>query len=92
VLFSGLSIDGLADRRNEFYVCNVLIQLIEDVYADLDLEQNYDHPHVVGWMSVFKQWAQQGAFSRTWEVSKGTYAPRFQNFYEDRLVKDKLVK
>jgi len=66
-------------------MCNALIQLMENVYADLDLEQYWEHPHVGGWMSIFRDWAKQQAFSDTWAVSKSTYAPRFQRFFEDRL-------
>ena len=73
-------------RRDEFYICNALIQLIENVYADLDLEQNYNHPHVGGWMRVFRQWSKQPSFARTWRQSRGTYAERFRSFYDDRLV------
>jgi glycerophosphoryl diester phosphodiesterase len=71
--------------RDEFYVCNGLIQLVENVYADLDLEQNWNHPHVAGWMGIFRRWAQQPAFRRTWDISETTYADRFRNFYNDRL-------
>jgi glycerophosphoryl diester phosphodiesterase len=73
------------DARDEFYICNALIQLIENVYADLDLEDLWDHPHVQGWMSVFSRWAQQPAFRRTWRIAEWTYADRFRNFYNDRL-------
>jgi glycerophosphoryl diester phosphodiesterase len=75
--------------RDEFYLCTSLIQLMEDVYADLDLEQNWDHPHVEGWMSVFRRWAQQDAFKRTWAASGSTYAERFRHFYADRLFTPK---
>jgi hypothetical protein len=85
-MFDGLDSpgEGMA-RRDEFYVCNALIQLMENVYADLDLEHNWDHPHVRGWMRVFKRWAQQPAFGSTWQISESTYAERFRNFYNDRL-------
>jgi len=87
VLFEDIKRLGLgASQRDEFYVCNALIQLMENVYADLDLEQSYAHPHVGGWMRVFQHWARQPAFDRTWQRSKGTYAERFRNFYNDRLV------
>jgi hypothetical protein len=83
-LDSVLFASGIQDR-DEFYICNSLIQLIENVYADLDLEQNYDHPHVQGWMSTFKVWAGKPAFKRTWTAAKNTYAVRFQKFCKDRL-------
>jgi glycerophosphoryl diester phosphodiesterase len=76
---------GAVDPREEFYICNAMIQLIENVYADLDLEDLWDHPHVQGWMSVFWRWAKQPAFRRTWQKSEATYAERFRNFYNDRL-------
>jgi glycerophosphoryl diester phosphodiesterase len=79
------STDQKVKPRDEFYICNALIQLIENVYADLNLENNWNHPHVEGWMKVFKRWARQPEFRRTWKISEGTYAERFRNFYNDRL-------
>src|SRR4030095_10408090 len=58
-LFVDVPLDGLK-QRDEFYICTELIQLMENVYADLDLEKYYAHPHVQGWMSVFQKWAQHG--------------------------------
>ncbi len=58
------------EPRDEFYVINSLIQLMEDVYADIHLEDNYDHPHVEGWMAVFRRWVAQDAFRRTWAISR----------------------
>ena len=59
---------------------------MENVYADLDLECNWDHPHVKGWRGVFETWAETEAFERTWRVSEVTYAERFRNFYNEKLV------
>ena len=85
-LFEGLPANGEKLKpRDAFYICNALIQLIENVYADLDLEHNWDHPHAEGWMKVFRRWARQPEFRRTWTISEGTYAERFRNFYNDRL-------
>jgi patatin-like phospholipase len=86
VLFPTAPQSGLTDR-NEFYICNTLIQLMENVYTDLDLEQYYEHPHVQGWMAVFREWANQEAFHRTWMINRETYATRFRRFYDDRLRK-----
>jgi predicted acylesterase/phospholipase RssA len=87
VAFAGLAVpDGKkASTRDEFYVCNRMIQLMENVYADLDLESNWDHPHVEGWMRVFKRWVNLPEFQRTWKISECTYADRFRNFYNERL-------
>lgn len=77
---------GAVPMRDEFYICNGFIQLMENVYADLDLEHNAWHPHVRGWMRVFEYWAQQPAFRRTWKVAEWTYAERFRTFYNDRIA------
>jgi hypothetical protein len=87
-LFDGLKSDGKvvpADPRDEFYVCNALLQLIENVYADLNLERHWQHPSIQGWMQVFERWARQPAFRRTWKIAECTYAQAFRNFYNDRL-------
>ena len=85
-LFEGLRANGEElNRRDAFYICNALIQLIENVYADLDLEHNWSHPHVEGWMKVFRRWARQPNFREAWQISEDTYAERFRNFYNDRL-------
>jgi hypothetical protein len=72
--------------RDEFFVCNGFIQLIENVYVDLDLESNWNHPHVKGWMNVFEEWAKTPAFQQAWHISGETYSERFRNFYNDRLA------
>jgi glycerophosphoryl diester phosphodiesterase len=85
-LFEGLPAKGdKLKPRDAFYICNALIQLIENVYTDLDLEHNWNHPHVEGWMKIFRRWARQPEFRRTWKISEATYAERFRNFYNDRL-------
>jgi hypothetical protein len=32
-------------HQHSFYICDALIQLMENVYAELDLERNWEHPH-----------------------------------------------
>ena len=73
-------------NRDEFYICNSLIQLIENVYLDLALEQNYAHPEVAGWMGVFQDWVKTDPFQRTWQIAQKTYNQRFRDFYRDRLL------
>jgi hypothetical protein len=85
-MFASLPMPSIATNpRDEFYVCNALVQLIENVYVDLELEQNWNHPHVEGWMRVFTRWARQPSFRRTWKIAESTYGERFRNFYNDRL-------
>jgi hypothetical protein len=71
--------------RAGFYFCNEMIQLFEDAYIDLHLEEEYDHPDNRGWMNLFLRWAWSGMFSATWAICAGTYGARFQRFCRRRL-------
>jgi hypothetical protein len=74
--------------RSGFYLCNSLIQLMENVYLDLNLERDYDHPDNRGWMNLFKHWSWSGMFRITWAISASTYGTRFQAFCQQRLGLD----
>ena len=74
-----------SERRHGFYFCNSLIQLMENVYHDLDLESQHDHPDNRGWINLFKHWSWSGMFRATWAISAATYGNRFQAFCERRL-------
>jgi hypothetical protein len=71
--------------REGFYFCNSLLQLMENVYVELDLESQYDNPDNGGWMNLFRHWAWSGMFRVTWSVSSPTYGVRFANFCREKL-------
>jgi hypothetical protein len=73
------------ERREGFYFCNSLIQLMECVYLDLQLEDYHDHPDNRGWMNLFKHWSWADMMQATWAISASTYGSRFQTFCEQRL-------
>jgi hypothetical protein len=74
-----------ADLRAGFYFCTELIQLMENVYLDLNLETEYDHPDNRGWMNLFRHWSWSAMFRVTWSVCAGTFGARFQSFCEAKL-------
>lgn len=73
------------DRRAGFYVCNQMLQLMEDVYIEFRLDDHYGHIDNRGWMNLFQHWAWSGMLSATWAVTAATYDPRFQRFCAERL-------
>jgi predicted acylesterase/phospholipase RssA len=77
--------DDPAERRAGFYFCNEVIQLMEDAYIDLNLEEDFDHPDNRGWMNLFRHWSWSGMFKATWAISAGIYGARFQSFCGRRL-------
>jgi hypothetical protein len=74
-----------AERRAGFYFCNRVIQLMEDVYLDLNLEKEFDHPDNRGWVNFFRHWSWSGMFCATWAISASIYGARFQSFCERHL-------
>jgi hypothetical protein len=73
------------ELRAGFYICNQMIQLMENVYHDLDLEVDYEHPDNRGWINLFRHWSWSGMFRAVWAVSATTYGARFQTFCRERL-------
>jgi hypothetical protein len=71
--------------RSAFYLCCEIIQLMENVYVDLRLEENWAHPDNTGWRATFEQWANSPVIQSTWRLTSNTYGLRFQYFCERHL-------
>lgn len=74
--------------RAGFYLCNEVIRLMEDLYTDLKLEEEHEHPDNRGWMNLFRHWSWTGIFRLTYAISASTYGARFQLFCQRRLGLD----
>jgi hypothetical protein len=88
-MFPGLNGDVSAlspVERNVFLYCNLLIQFMERVYVDLRMQEDRQHPSILGWVRIFQGWAKSPLFAQAWEGSKSTYSERFQRFYEDVIA------
>jgi hypothetical protein len=62
-----------------------VIQLMENIYIDLDLENNADHPHNAGWIQIFQAWAQTEIFQEAWNRYGWSYGRNFQRFCARRF-------
>ncbi|MEK6410372.1 MAG: patatin-like phospholipase family protein [Acidobacteriota bacterium] len=74
--------------RKIFIFCNLQVQLMENVFLALDLDnpENRDHYFNRGWMNLFRRWAQARHFRHAWAVIIGTFSVGFQKFCEDALM------
>lgn len=77
--------DSAAERSQGFYFCSALIQLMENVYIDLALDETWDDPDNRGWTNLFRHWSWSGMLRATWAITAATYGQRFQTFCADRL-------
>jgi hypothetical protein len=83
---SNLSMPASAgEARAGFYFCSNLLELMQNVYLDLNLEEEHDHPDNRGWMNLFKHWSWATMFRATYAICCSTLGARFQTFCERRL-------
>jgi len=62
-----------------------LLQLMEDVFMDLRLDDFWEHPDNRGWAIMFMRWARSPRFQRIWNQTRRTFGIRFEYFCEARL-------
>jgi hypothetical protein len=88
-----ISTNGASDGRQIRYLCTAFLQLMENVFLDLNLAdgRQRNHPHNAGWIRLFGNWASTAAFRDAWKVASATYGEPFQRFYES-LVNEEVGK
>jgi hypothetical protein len=76
---------GPDQMREAFYFCISLIQLLEDIYMDfnLGLESQRKHPHVGGWISLYRDWVKTPTMLTTWNGISSTYNEHFKAFWKE---------
>jgi hypothetical protein len=62
-----------------------LIQLMEDVFMDLRLDDFWEHPDNRGWAILFMRWARSPKFQKVWKLTHRTFGIRFEYFCAARL-------
>ncbi len=70
--------------RKAVYFCMEMIQLMEDVYFELNLKHraDRDNPEYAGWIDVFEVWANCPAVRDAWKVAGSGFNPIFREFFE----------
>jgi Patatin-like phospholipase len=80
------------DGRRKFYFYLQLLQLIEDVFVDLDFGSAYkwNHPTTKGWRTVIQYWAKRPEMKEVWEKQKENYGQPFHACFDDLVNHDKV--
>jgi Patatin-like phospholipase len=73
-------LDRSSRFRASFYACSQMIQMMENVYLDLDLETTWEHADNQGWKATFETWVRSPSFEETWLLSSRRYGLRFRYF------------
>jgi hypothetical protein len=72
-------------NREEIGACLELLQLMENVFVGLRLDDFWDHPDNRGWAMLFKMWAKSPTLRLAWQQTRSTFGIRFEYFCERRL-------
>jgi len=73
----------------EFTIGLELVQLMENVFLDLRLDDNWQHPDYRGWAILFMRWARSRRFREIWKRTRRTFGIRFEYFCNANLGLDR---
>jgi hypothetical protein len=76
---------GVTIANDELSACLELMQLMEDVFVDLHLDDFWTHPDNRGWGMLFRSWARSPRFQQAWRQSRRLFGIRFEYFCEEHL-------
>jgi hypothetical protein len=62
-----------------------MLQLMEDVFLDIRLDDYWEHPDNRGWAALFIQWSKSPLFRAIWAQTKRGFGIRFEYFCRQRL-------
>jgi hypothetical protein len=74
-----------SDENEELCACLELIQLMENVFINLRLDDFWEHPDNRGWAMLFTMWAKSPRFRTVWNKMRRTFGIRFEYFCGHRL-------
>lgn len=71
--------------QQELSIALEMIQLMENVFLEVRLDDFWEHPDNRGWALLFTQWARSPRFREIWVQTRNTFGIRFEYFCEQRL-------
>ncbi|WHZ17598.1 MAG: hypothetical protein OJF52_004450 [Nitrospira sp.] len=71
--------------RAALHTCNLQIQLMEQVYLAVNLEEFHGHALNRGWMNLFRRWTSSATFRLFWPTLCGMYSRQFVQFADQHL-------
>ena len=79
------SVPSSSLSNEQLCACMELLQLMENVFVDLRLDDYWYHPDNRGWALLFTMWAKSPLFRDAWRRTRHTYGIRFEYFCGSRL-------
>jgi hypothetical protein len=71
--------------RAEVHAIGQIVQVMENVWLAVGLENFAEHPMNRGWMNWFRRWSGSASFQRHWPALRGEFSQDFVRFAEKQL-------
>lgn len=81
-LKEGAAISGGKPRREEIHTACQMLQVMENAWLGMQLEQYHSHPINAGWMNLFHRWSNTTLLRRYWPLLRGEFSREFVDFCE----------
>jgi hypothetical protein len=72
--------------RAERHMFEEILQVMEDTWLNLNLDNNWDHPQNRGWKRVFVLWTHNTLFKDNWKKLRDEYGETFVHFLESTVL------
>ena len=72
-------------RIPELHAVTRMLQVMEDTWVTLKLDEHRQYPLYQGWFEVFQRWTASKTFRELWQVLRREYSDDFQRFC-DKLM------
>jgi hypothetical protein len=83
---SATAANGHGDQaRAELHTIAQLLQIMENTYLALHLNEFHAHPLNSGWMNVFRRWSGSRTFRKYWPALRDEFCSDFVKFCEREL-------
>ena len=75
-------------RRAELHTVSIMLQVMENAWLGVRLDEFHAHPLNRGWMNVFRRWTNSSILRNYWPMLRGEYSQDFVSFCETELNLD----
>jgi Patatin-like phospholipase len=69
----------------QLHVVSQMLQVMENAWLRLNLDEHHQYPLYSGWMEAFRRWTKAKAFHRHWATLKKEYGEGFVRFCQREL-------
>lgn len=75
-----LGLSAAQHPRGDLHVAAQMIQVMENAWVGMQLDEEHAHPLNAGWMNLFRRWGNTSALQRYWPMLRHEFSRGFVDF------------